>query len=271
MRATRCAKHSAPNSLEPCSRPRRRAREWRRSATVSPPSPPHAGRRWMSPFPTTRAVSCSGYVSAVRCATRSTAKPGSASKRTCRPISRRSSQRDERARSAPTDDDREALVVATFLPAAVVGANVVVAERRQHEMRERRAHAGLAVRDRLRLGSEPRVGVEVLELVGVLQHPVVAQRVLPEDVDRARDVAAARRPFLLAGELAVTPYVEEPGVAGAHRREDLVLRRDHTVAWMRNEFRRSDLRLASLERAAFGDPFLDAALHHGHLLVAVAA
>src|SRR5512140_1979761 len=139
--------------------------------------------------------------------------------RPCRPASRSWAL-------APSRDHRHARIVAPFLPAAVVGPHIVVAERVQHEMRERRAHATLAVRDRRGLGAEARVGVEVLQLVRVAEHPVVRERVLPEDVHRTRDVAAARSALLLAGELALATHVEQPRVAAADRGEALVPRYD---------------------------------------------
>src|SRR5437867_4757300 len=71
------------------------------------------------------------------------------------------------AASASSGDDREGGVVAPFRPGAVVRADLIVTERREHQMRERGAHAGLAVGDRAGLWPEARVRVELLELVRV--------------------------------------------------------------------------------------------------------
>src|SRR5207245_6019097 len=138
-------------------------------------------------------------------------------------------------------------------------------------MAERSAHAHLAVGDCAGLGSEPGVGVEVFERGGVFQHPVVVERFLPQDVDRPGDVTAASRALFLAGELAVAPHVEEPGIAAADGREDLRLRRDDAVARMRNEARGRDLDRAALARTSLGDPLLDPAFHDAYAVVPVAA
>src|SRR5206468_10884226 len=119
--------------------------------------------------------------------------------------------------------DGETGFVAPILPCTVVGADLVVAECGQHEVRESGAHAGLAVRDGARLWPESGVRVELLELVGVAQRPVILERVLPEDVHRARDVAAAGGAFFDAGELRVAAHVEEPGIAGTPGRQDGLL------------------------------------------------
>src|SRR5919204_1668335 len=136
-----------------------------------------------------------------------------------------------------------------------------MAERGEDEMGERGAHAELAVRDRASLGTEPCVRVELFELGGIAERPVIAQRVLPEDVHRSGNVASARGALLLPGELAAAAHIEEPRIAGADGGEDLLLRRDDALAWMRSERRGLHRHLALLERPAFGDPLLDAALH----------
>ncbi len=82
---------------------------------------------------------------------------------------------------------------------------------------------------------------------------------------------AASGPLLGAGELGVAADVEQPRIAGAHRAEHLVLAREHALARMRDERRRLRTHFARLHRAALIQPLLDAALHHRHLVVAVAA
>jgi hypothetical protein len=84
-------------------------------------------------------------------------------------------------------------------------------------------------------------------------------------------VTAARGAFLLAGELAVAPDIQQPRVSRLDRGVNFFLRRDHAVARTRNERRRFGRHLALLDRPALGGPFLDAAFHHGHLVVSVAA
>ena len=139
-------------------------------------------------------------------------------------------------------------------------------------MREGGANPGLAIRDRARLGSEARIRVELLELVRVAQRPVLFERVLPGDVHGPGDVTAARGAFFGAREFSITPHVEQPRVAGANGGEDLLLRCDHTGAQTGREYRRLvGSARAGLERSALGDPFLDAALHDGHAVVAETA
>src|SRR4029077_14386131 len=99
---------------------------------------------------------------------------------------------------APALHDRHVVAVAPFLPRAVVGPHVVVPEGCKHQMRESRADPELAVRDRRGLRAETGVDVHLLELARVLQGPVIPERVLPEDVDRTRDVSPVLRASLLA-------------------------------------------------------------------------
>src|SRR5438105_12902787 len=107
-------------------------------------------------------------------------------------------------------------------------------------MRERRANPGLAVGDGRGLRTEARVDVHLLELVCRLEHPVVAQRVLPENVDRAGDVSPVLRSDLGAGVLAVAAHIEEPRIASPYCRLDLVRGRDDAVTRSRRERGRFD-------------------------------
>src|ERR671915_1710400 len=101
---------------------------------------------------------------------------------------------------AGTGDGRDRNVdeVSPFCPASVVVAHLLVPEQLpEHEPRVRAPLADAAVRDDLLVVRHALASVELLELAGGLERPVVADGARPGDRHCRPDVARALRALLL--------------------------------------------------------------------------
>ena len=147
----------------------------------------------------------------------------------------------------------------------------------QREPRQARSLADAAIRDDRLIAHDALRGVQRPQLLHALERAIIVAVLAPRDAPGARDVAAALTRFRQSGrrqnfarEFLRAANVDECRRFRFHRllhfRQERAQRR---VGRLRLVRLRGDRRLLGAEVAAFGEPFLSAAVHDPHVLVPV--